>query len=618
LINLYNIVYFELSNDNDLNTASNYLKSFVSYQNLSIDYTYNVNAIYHMINRNTAAFRVILVTVIVAIIIVMQTTLMLYFNDKTRSFSIVNILGGKSSFNISILSIEFFIFFIISLISSIFISNFVINYGFEYVGLDFYFQVSFFHILLGIISFIGLFVLVVIYSYSKLKNQSTVIKIREEIHIEKLSYIYLLLLSLISFSAFLIFRNNAVSSISAIVSIFSSLIFLFSFSFLLIKLLPSLFVKLNLKHPFFYHLKIVTSKKAFIQYLSVLLISFLSIYLTVFSNHHMNYRIQIQENEYNIDFVLTNFISRYDDTFNDLDNVDNIASKDKVLLFNNIEILNDELNIELVVSIDPTKIYDYFNLDIDQESITLLSDTNQKVIILPSRYNLLDGYNVNDKIMVNINPTYDEVEFIVGGFFEKYVSNLAFVNLDQFSEFDSSSQKAIFINQVEESSSLKQTLIERYSENLIYVIDFNQVVKDDINEIKNATSYLTYIFSAIIMCFVLAIFNHSLLLFDQMQKNYARVYVIGSSRKGLAFMLIFESLLIYLIVFVASSISFYMLSSQMTNIIKLTNEYEYIVLQLKTFVVGSLITLFIHLFSKIVYLFKLVNLNPSIVLKNYE
>ena len=618
LVNLYNVVYFELSDDVSFDQALIYLNSFTPYQNLSIDYTYNINAIMHMINRNTAAFRVILVSVIIAVILVMQTTLMLYFNDKTRSFSIVSVLGGKSFFNIFLLSIEFLIFFALSLISSVFISNFIINYGFKYVGMDFYFQLNAYQILLGVLAFVLLFVSVVVYSYTKLKNKSTMMQIKEEFHIKKISYLYLMILSIFSFSVFLFVRNLENTAVSAIVSIFTSLIFLFSFTFLTIKLFSILLIKMDLKHAFLYHFKVVTTKKAFIQYISVLLISILSIFLTVFSNHHMSYRIEIQEKEYNIDFVLTNFISRYDETYNDLNSIDGLLSKDKVLIFNDIGIIEDDLNIELVISIDPNKIDTYFNLNIDEQALTNLSNPNDKVILLPSRYHLLDGYKIGDKILVNINPSYNQVEFIVGGFFEKYVSNLAFVNLNLFAEFDSSAQKSIFINQNIDSISLKEELIERYSKNLVYVIDFKEIVREDIGEIKNTTSYLTFIFGAIIFCFVLAIFNHSLLLFEEMQKNYARIYVVGSSKKGLANMIIFESIVIFFVVYISSSISFYMLSSQMTNIIKLTNEYEFIVLQTRTFIISGLISLIVHVISKIVYLFKLININPSDVLKNYE
>ena len=137
------------------------------------------------------------------------------------------------------------------------------------------------------------------------------------------------------------------------------------------------------------------------------------------------------------------------------------------------------------------------------------------------------------------------------------------------------------------------------------------------SEMRTTTDYLTIILSTIIGCFILSIFNHSILLLGQMKETYARLFVLGFSKKRMLKALTKESILIFTILLFVSIISFVLISSQLTPLILISGEFELMKLSFHSLWMGSLIITIVFILTKIAYFFGVLRINPSDVVKYY-
>ncbi|PKK96647.1 MAG: hypothetical protein CVV58_05300 [Tenericutes bacterium HGW-Tenericutes-3] len=598
-----------------------FVSSIPQFSTLKVQLAIDTDAVDQLIRRNVAFFDLIIVLVFLVILLVMQTTFMLYFNEKKKGFAVVSLLGGTNRFAYGVVLIEIFIFFTISLISSVFIANAVMQNGLTYVGSSATYALEFKTILQTIIITSLIYIATSFYYFNSVKKESSIqqsinVGIEKEIHL-KPQIIIVSLSILIYFVLKLNIAFDLMGNYRSIIQSIASVAILFSLTFLLIYLFAKSWYKNKKPQAFALHLKILISKKSFYQYLSVILVCFMSIFLLVLSNDHMDKRINNYKNEFSVDFVLSNFVSRYDQTYTEIQGFDQVSQVSKVGYFQDIEFVTFDQNLKSLISMDALKIDDFFNFDIDQDSLVSLQSTEQLSILLPERFTQLYQMEPGDHIRLVINPEHPDVSFVIGGFYQKEIGDMAFTNLHLFPEFDSISQNSLFVNATADKETLKNELINLYSKNMVYILDYQDIVDAKEKEMRTTTDYLTIILSTIIGCFVLSIFNHSILLLGQMKDTYARLFVLGFSKKRMIVVLIKEAMLVFSILLFSSMLSFILLSSQLTPLILISGEYEHMQLSIKSLSIGTLIIFVVFIITKIAYFHGVLKIRPSDVVKYY-
>jgi len=621
LTNFYNQVYFEVKNGTQTEQAMQYVSSITQFSGLNFQQSIDEDALNQIVRRSSSFFNFIVAIVVLVILLVMQTTFLLYFQEKKKGFAIVKLLGGSHWFSYGVVLIEILFFFTLSLILSVFISDAVMQSGLRYVGSSASYQLELSSILWSALIAFVIYVLTSFYYFTVFNKESSIQQTLSQGVERQIKLIPQLIIFVLFLFVYFISKSSLtyplLGDYGAIVQAISIIAILFSLAFILIHL----FLKMQhiRKKPMIFALqfKILSAKKSFYQYIIVLLVCFVSIFLLVLSNDHMNKRISNYENEFKVDFILTNFISRYDETFNQielLDNVDNVA---KVGYLESINFEDFEQNIRSVISMDSQDLPDYFNFNLSAESLINLSSTQKLVILLPERFQMLYDMQVGDEIHLNISPPHPYEAFEIGGFFKKEIGDLAIVNLHLFPIYDDVSQNAIFINSSANKETLKNELINLYSKNMVYILDFQQVVDSKVSEMRTITEYMTIILSTIIGCFILSIFNHSILLLGQMKDSYARLYVLGFSKQKMLAMLAKESALLFFILMISSIFSFILLSNVLSPLLLISGEYENIQFSIKPLLLGSFIILLVFISTKIVYLWGVMKIKPSDVVKTY-
>jgi putative ABC transport system permease protein len=334
------------------------------------------------------------------------------------------------------------------------------------------------------------------------------------------------------------------------------------------------------------------------------------------TNHHINDKVDIYLNEIKIDYLMTNFTTKYDDTYLSVQTLDQVEFVSKATLYENIYFESLNQSIDLTVSIDKNDLTHYFSLDFESLDLSLLDDVSQAVIFLPYDFKYLYRLNIGDYINGSISSEFSDIEFLVGGFFEKKLGNLAFTNLYQMPIYQNTGSKVLFISS--QSSDLYQTLVHLYSPSFIYVIDYQNIITTQSVFMQRTIQYLNIVMSAIIMCFVFGILNHSILVFDEMKKNYARMHILGLPKRQIQKIIVEEGFMYFLFLLISTILSFVLLSNHLTDIVLLFGAYELVNYNLRTLILSSFIVFVLFVFIRLIYVFNIQKLTSSSVLRMYE
>src|SRR5690606_26472460 len=157
-----------------------------------------------------------------------------------------------------------------------------------------------------------------------------------------------------------------------------------------------------------------------------LVISFIIIiFLTGIRDYSIKRGNIIKENIY-LDMALTNIVNNMDTTYNEVQKNENIASIDKAHLYKDVYIKELDAVFWYNVSVESSKMNNYFNIEISKEVQNLLNDKNVPYIILPIKYHYIYDLNIGDKVTLTINNSYDKEEFYIVGFIDLGIGNFIF------------------------------------------------------------------------------------------------------------------------------------------------------------------------------------------------
>jgi ABC-type lipoprotein release transport system permease subunit len=620
LVNIHNTVYIELESDISLDQAIYQIKEFPNYTLLNYEKTVDPVFVNQMVRRNINVYEMIISIVMIAVILVLYTTLLIYFEDKKKMFAIVETIGGKKWFSLLIISFEMLIYFIISLFLSVITTYFIILYGIKFLDSPITYHIPFINIFIVSLISLLLFALSTLYFFKRFNEHALMEQTKDSGREVRHTFYYSGIASIVLLFLYFILDTNLLSSLVSLykapLQIVISISFLLSCGNFLIKVITKIFNLRKKPFIFFLHLKVLLTKKAFYQYMSVLLISTLSIFMLILANDYMGIRTSQYRSQYQLDFIVTNIINDYETTYQELVITSEVDAVSKVGLFQDVVIHDAKEAIRDLVSIEPESIDSFFNLNMTDETLDSLNQ-NYPVIILPTKYKELYQMKTGETIHLHINTSYSDLSFVIGGFFEKQIGNLAFTNLSFLDEFDDLTMNTLFVNAANDKEALKNVLLDEYSHKLIYIIDYDAFVTDLAEDMVKATDYLNIILVVILLCFVLSIINHSTLLIHQMKSVYAKLYILGYSHKKMILLQVYESIIFFIILIVTTLFSYIMIGLKLDEFILFFGEYEPVQLTISSAITAILISSILFVMTKTYYILQTKNIPIQEVLKSY-
>jgi len=614
LTNLYNTVYFETQPNISTQEGIEVISSINEYRLLETMPTVDYASVKQLVDRSLSIYRVIISMIFIAIIVVIQSTYLMYFESRKKQFAVINILGGRVHYSYLITMIEFFIFYIVAMLISNIGSTLIMNLGFKYIGIDQAVTISLLHRLIGAVVLAVIFTIISTFYFHQFQKSSSIVTSIEQGKESFLSRRIVLVVLFVCVFSYLIISIiqllNPEMYVLSIVSVILSVVLLF-FGSVAIVHLAIVCLKNNKKFAFFkLQLQMLVQKKTFYQFTVITLISILSIFLLVLVNTHMEERIVQTNEDYKTDYIMTNIVANFDQVHQEVMEMDSVSEADPVYLARNVVINENQQMIPQLVAIDPTKINSHYGYEMNNLIIESLIQ-NENAVVLPKRYEMLYHFSAGDIISLYISRENKSVDFVIVGFYENNIGNIGFINLTNLKDNHQIQSNTIFVKEKEQYFGLREVLIEQFSKNLIIIIDNNELIQNYVKQVRINTNYMIYIISIMIVCFVISIVSYTSMLFEDMKTIYSKSMVIGASKWLLMKQTLYETILFVSIYIGVSICIFLLIGKELSLIVLLFGEYEPINVSKNTILNGVLIGLFVIIVSRIIYSFKIRSLDLS-------
>lgn len=116
----------------------------------------------------------IMTLILFIVLLLLQSTFSLVFEDRKQQIAVIDILGGRKSFTLLSLLVEFLMYYLPSFFISIFLTNVVINTGLKYIGTNISYQLHINNIITGLCLSFCVILLIEIYNYLKISRSSLI------------------------------------------------------------------------------------------------------------------------------------------------------------------------------------------------------------------------------------------------------------------------------------------------------------------------------------------------------------------------------------------------------------------------------------------------------------
>ncbi len=607
--NLFNIVYLEVS---DVNAAEE-IKTISAYKNLKITETINEAIITKNIKQKTAAFWIMFVFIIIAILFVIHSTLAIMFSDRVNQVGIIQVLGGGKSFSLLVVFIEILIYNLISLVLGILISTVIINKGLALLKSDAVFSISSGHILFGFILILFTIVIIVLYYYFRTMKDSS-ISIIQANKIKK-NYNYLIIFSVIAIIVvinFLVIKDIRLkASIWALIVIALALLFQ-----KLLLLIGSLIKKKNMFSTL--SIKNLNQNKKIGHNLNLMLIIFFSIVIVSLTIDFYAAFTKNVEKEIEADYLVMNVTSNVDATANEIKTMEKVEDAVPSLIFRDV-ILKGNMYIDFLVSVDNQEFDKYFDLEIKDDVLARFTSTTKNYILLPEKFELLENIEVGEVFNLYLNEEFSNEEFIVAGFYETSNIYIAYFNALSNPKYSSLAKNSILVNQQKDldNDDLLQELITKYKSKLYFIASFDSLVLSILDSFNYLFDYLNYILYFFMLCFILTIFNNSILIFDELKQTYANIKILGMTNKSMIKMAVTENVYV---LFTNLILVFLMTLGAVPNIKYISlyfGLYFPLPVEFSALIIGLLTSTVVFILSHIVYLFRISKIDMIENIKQY-
>lgn len=611
---LCNGAYLYISEGKDNSEVINILNSIDEYQNLIISESINKEEIIAIVNRNIAYFSVGIALVLLSILFVVQSSLIVIFNDRLKQLGIIRTLGGTQKDFLMIIIFEILFYLFLAIILGPILCLITLKFGLNLIGSNYVFTINFINLIYTFLTLIVLYGIIVFFSFLKVKK----LAIHSILKTSKFKTVNWVVTSfLFMISIFLFVLNNLY------LRSYDTLKYKGLFNYILIIIIGIILVKIILRLVSYIFKKKTVFGLIFIDdvyrnkitksIIIVLLVAFTSIVIFVGLSRVDERRIESLYEQTLVDLAITNIIKE-DDLENFLNNNDEVDFYDKGFLYNNIILNNQNISLQMIST---NNFQYYFEFGLETSIIEEFNNTDKAFIILPLEYQFLYNYKVGDEVSLEITEIFNDESFEIIGFFQSKYEELMLTNVSLLDIYESMNYNTVFIKS-NNKNLLKNELTNKYSNNLYYIIDFKEFIKDIDIYSRNLRHFLTFISMFFVFCFIFTILNNSILLFESNKNLFARMKIIGCSKKTLTKNIIYQYLLIAFVCVVSSFLVIFVNMNNVKYILLFFNVYQEVNLILSDYLLGYFISVMVFFISYLYYLRLVLNLNVNETIKEVE
>jgi len=243
-----------------------------------------------------------------------------------------------------------------------------------------------------------------------------------------------------------------------------------------------------------------------------------------------------------------------------------------------------------------------------------LNDETTPYVVLPIKFHYTNDLNIGDTVTLQISKKYPSETFKIAGFTEWGINEVMITNMVTTVKYKDEVPNAILM---QSSNTTKTELIERFANEMYYVLDFNELINREIVRSSQITQYISYIIIVMIVGFMFTIINHSMLEYSRMEVRYARIRVLGCSQKRLMLTVLLEKLLVFFIVIFSVGSLLPLIASSLPHLLLFFGTYEQFYFTKGSIIQGALYGTIMYSISTFLYLYKMTKLELTDSLKQH-
>ncbi len=620
LNNLGNTLYIQLKPNVDKYDFIAALKEDPNYSTYDIYPTVDNEYVINHSNELSSMYMGLGMILVIAIFLVVASLFPVITRDIKTELGVVNTLGADRKFIWKVYLLQWLWLILIAFCISSVLSLVIINIGTRMYGIKsiiFYSPYSLALALGIVIIFIYLGALI---SYRKLTGLSVISQSRDKRYDKVKINPWLFIVSTIIFGVFIIFKPFSLpvnSLVMVLTSIYSTLVLLS----VLIKLVTRIIESSKQKKSVFklFQNRYLNNNKHIHQSVKVLFVSLVVIIMVFSIRTYLNDEIQKFPDEMRFSLALVNVNNYQDSLLSDVSNEPGVTNAAPAALYTNINIhFNDDSTkvSKFFVSMDWNETEKYFNFN---ASIVPDEYKNNALpyVILPKDFAMIYGLKLGDTISLDLNYKIKGISVVVGGFFDTNFAQIVYSNIYQKPEYqDIVKINSVFINSNNVQTTF-QSLVQKYSLKMYYVLDANAYFGTIIDQMNKVSNFFMILTAFMISCFLIVVFNNTLLMFYDLKPDLAKIRVLGISRKQITLNILLEFILISAIIFIVGFTEVKVLSAYLKNIIVFVKYYKDISATAVDIVYGFILTFLMLLLSYIYYLYKINNIRIIDEMKFY-
>ncbi len=324
-----------------------------------------------------------------------------------------------------------------------------------------------------------------------------------------------------------------------------------------------------------FQLKYLKTNKHIHQSLRVIFICLLSLVL-IFSVRGFLYQ-ELDEFQDTMDFdlAIVNIYDYDDDLQNEMSEY-NLASSESAIFYTDIVVHFDEENLQpskFFVSMDYSEFGSYFNLPLEEIDMSYIFGDGFYTI-LPENFKYVYDLDIGDVVTLDLNYNLEGIDVEIAGFFDTNFDNIIFSNLMYVDEYQSDAlPNSIFIR-TDDTDQVFKDLVDSYSAKLYYVLNPDVYFDSYIESAENVTDFLMVFSFFMIVCFVIIIFNNTVLVFYGLKSDLAKLKVLGANKKTFILSLVKEYILFLSVVILVGYLEIQILSIHLKYIVLFTDYYK--------------------------------------------
>ena len=614
--NFNNKVYFSLRDKTQNRDLQEKILNLPAYNTMIIKDTVDLDLVTESVTKYGSIFSLLFFFIIFGVILVTQSTISVIFEERKTNIGVFKILGSDKYFSFMSVIAEMFLYLAPGAIIGTVLTKIIVDAGLNYVGSTMKFRFYPVHLLMGICFIVFLVFFIYLINYLRIRKTTLIKLSREGQSFKYVGLRYPLLI--FGFCAAAYLSNKQFNFIVdykylGLFNIIVAFALIFSLARILILLLKT-FVKHKNIHNLFTLISIdnLYRNKIIRKTVTVSLISFILVILLVGINVYINKSLAIYEDSLKIDYAITNIMNNYDDKFATMKENNNIVALDKGFLFTHTKIHELSTDIRYHMSLKPENLSDYLNIYLDENTKHILSATETPYVLLPIKYKYVNNLKINDTVTLYLNKTYNNEIFYIGGFIDE-IDEVIISNFQALGKYHDLTPNVI----VCKSSLTKAELISLYGGDLSYVIDFKQMLAKEIHLAKQVTGYSSFIIIIIVVCFILTIFNNSMMELTELSPLYSRLKILGAANKTLSKIIIWENIFLIFSMTIPILLFFPLVATNIKYLLLFYQTFNCIIIRKKEIIFGSIISVIIYSISYIFYLYKVNKINDTDVLKEY-